>query len=180
MGEINKHVSDGVNKLPVENKCDLKPKTVKTKEAKEFSKSEAERVDVMDTLQRAISSIEKEMAKNPTFLQKAIDTRNTNSVIVALSHHDEDFIVNSLQLMMRRTTEQITDERQVLLIQNSPRTVDVPLLQYIDTTVDVQVAKALQKTTRGLHNEVQRNQDGQEAAFCPAHDREQEPGCFRQ
>ena len=48
-GEINKHVSDGVNKHPVENKCDLKPKLVKTKEAKNFSKSEAEMVDVMDT-----------------------------------------------------------------------------------------------------------------------------------
>ena len=84
MGEINKHVSDGVSKLPVENKCDLKPKTVKTKDAKEFSKSEAERVDVMDTLQRAISRIEKEMVKNPTFVQKAIDTRNTNSILVAL------------------------------------------------------------------------------------------------
>ena len=23
LGEINKHVSDGINKLPVENKCDL-------------------------------------------------------------------------------------------------------------------------------------------------------------
>ena len=23
VGEINKHVSDGVNKLPVENKCDI-------------------------------------------------------------------------------------------------------------------------------------------------------------
>ena len=66
--EINKHVSDGVNKHPVENKCDVKPKTAKTKEAKDYSKSEAEMVDVMDTLQHAISIIEKEMAKNLTIL----------------------------------------------------------------------------------------------------------------
>ena len=39
-------------------------RTVKTKEAKNFSKSEAEMVDVMDTLQRVISIIEKEIAKN--------------------------------------------------------------------------------------------------------------------
>ena len=52
-------------------------------------------------------------------------------------------------------------QRQVLVIQQAPRTGDVPLLQYIDTTVDVPVAKR-----RGLHDEVQRNQDGQEAAFC--------------
>ena len=41
--EINKHVSDGVYKHPVENKCDF--------EAKDFSKSEAELVDVNNTLQ---------------------------------------------------------------------------------------------------------------------------------
>ena len=48
-------------------------------------------------------------------------------------------------------------QRQVLVIQKAPRTADVPLLQYIDTTVDVPAAKALQKTARGLHDEVQRN-----------------------
>ena len=41
-------------------------KTVKTKEAKDFSKSETEMLDVMDTLQHAISIIEKELAKSPT------------------------------------------------------------------------------------------------------------------
>ena len=75
-------------------------KTVKIKEAKDFSKSEAEMVDVMDT--RAISNVEKEMAKNLTFLQKKIDTRNTNNATVAL--------INSFQrTVLKRTTEQITD-----------------------------------------------------------------------
>ena len=32
-------------------------------------------------------------------------------------------------------------QRQVLVIQKAQRTVDVPLLQHIDTTVDVPVAK---------------------------------------
>ena len=59
-------------------------KTVKTKEAKDCSKSEAEMVDVMDTLQHVISVIQKEMANNTTFLQKGIDTRNTNHAMVAL------------------------------------------------------------------------------------------------
>ena len=59
-------------------------KTVKTKRAKDFSKSEAEQVEVMSTLQRAISIIDKEMTKNTTFLQKEIDTRNANSVLAAL------------------------------------------------------------------------------------------------
>ena len=80
-------------------------KTVKTKKqgAKEFSKSEAKWVDVMDTLQHAISIIEKEIAKNLAFLQKEIDTGNTNNAMVAL--------INSLQqtMMMKCTTEQIGD-----------------------------------------------------------------------
>merc|ERR1719414_1143082 len=54
---------------------------VREKEAKDFSKSEAELLDVVDTLQRAISIIQKEMAKNPAFLQKKIDTRNLNNVV---------------------------------------------------------------------------------------------------
>ena len=65
----------------------------------------------MDTLQHEIKIIEKEMAKNPTFLQKEIDTRNTNRHHGS-SHRDEDLMVKSLQrtmLMRRRTTEQITD-----------------------------------------------------------------------
>ena len=59
-----------------------KPKTVKTKEAKDFSKSEAELVDVVDALQHVISTIEKEMATNRTFLQKEIGSRNTNNATV--------------------------------------------------------------------------------------------------
>ena len=85
--EINKHVSDGF-------RAENKPKTAKTKEAKDFRKSEAELVDVMDTFQRVISIIEKEMAKNFTFLQKEIGTRNTNYATVALITK-EDLNVNS-------------------------------------------------------------------------------------
>ena len=65
-------------------------------------------------------------------------------------------------------------QRQMLVIQKPQRTVDVPLLQYIDTTVDVPIAKR-----RGLYDEVQRNQDGQEPAFCLVQDREQEADCRR-
>ena len=79
-----------INKHPVENKYDLRPKPVKTTEAKDFNKSEAETVDVIDTLQHVIS-IEKEVAKNLTFLQMEIDTRNTNNATVALiTYHRAD------------------------------------------------------------------------------------------
>ena len=94
MSKINKHVSDGINK---------DRENPKNKGAREFSKSEAEWVDVMDTLQHAISIIEKEIAKNLAFLQKEIDAGNTNNAMVAL--------INSLQqtMMMKCTTEQIGD-----------------------------------------------------------------------
>ena len=82
-----------------------KPKTVKTKEAKDCSKSEAELVDIMDTFQHVTSIIEKEKAKNLTILAEGIGIRNTNNATVAL--------INSLQQtvsMMRRTIEQINDQ----------------------------------------------------------------------
>ena len=60
-------------------------RAVREKEAKDKSKSEAELVDVVDTLERAISIIQREMSKNPAFLQKKIDTRNINNVISALT-----------------------------------------------------------------------------------------------
>ena len=92
-------------------RAENKPKTAKIKEAKDFNKSEAELVDVMDKFEHGISIIEKEMAKNPIFMQKGIDTRNTNNATVALITK-EDLNVNGFQQtvsMMRRTTEQITD-----------------------------------------------------------------------
>ena len=75
-------------------------------------------------------------------------------------------------------------QRQVLVIQKVPRTADVPLLQHSDTTVDVPVAKQRREdtteTARRLHDEAQRNPDGQEATFSTAQDRGQEAECLRQ
>ena len=68
-------------------------------------------VDVKDTLQHAISIIEKEIAKNPTILQKEIDTRK-HEQRHGSAHHKKDLNVKSLQQtvsMMKRSTEQITD-----------------------------------------------------------------------
>ena len=87
--EINKHISDDV-------RAENKPKTAKIKEAKDFNKPEAELVDVMDTFQHGISIIEKEMAKNPIFIQKGIGRRNTNNATEALITK-EDFNVNGSQ-----------------------------------------------------------------------------------
>ena len=58
---------------------------VREKEAKVFNKFEAELLDIVDTLPRAIAIIRTEVAKNAAFLQKKIDTRNLNNVVAALT-----------------------------------------------------------------------------------------------
>ena len=45
---------------------------VREDEVKEYSKSEAQSADEVGTLERAISIIQREMSKNPAFLQKKI------------------------------------------------------------------------------------------------------------
>ena len=82
---------------------------MKIKEAKDFSKSEAEMVDVMDTLKRATSNVEKEMAKNLTYLQKEIDTRNTNNATVALINN---LSANSVKKYHRADHRRFTPETQ--------------------------------------------------------------------
>jgi len=51
------------------------------KEAKDYSQSEAELVDVVGTLERAFSIIQREMSRNLVFVQKKIETRNIINVI---------------------------------------------------------------------------------------------------
>ena len=101
--EINKYVSDDV-------RAENKPKTAKTTEAKDFSKSEAELVDVTDTLQHVISIIEKKMAKNGILAERNRFTEHEQSH--GSAHHDKNLNANSFQQtvsMMKRITEQITD-----------------------------------------------------------------------
>ena len=84
---------------------------MRTEEAKDFRKSEAELVDVMDTLQRAISIIQKGDGQEPCILAEG-NRHTEHEQRHGSSHHKEDVNVKSFQrtvLMMRRTTEQITD-----------------------------------------------------------------------
>ena len=70
-------------------------------------------VDVMDTLQNANSNIEMEIAKNFTILAIHGNRYTEHELRNGSSHHDADLNVNGLQqtvsMMMKRTTEQITD-----------------------------------------------------------------------
>jgi len=58
--------------------------TIRNKEAADFSASEAELSDTIDTLGRAIGILSKEMAKNPASFAQ-IDTQNMASAVQALS-----------------------------------------------------------------------------------------------
>jgi len=57
---------------------------IRDKEAAEFAKAEAELVDTVDTLDRTITVLEREMAKNPAAFAQ-IDTSNTKMLVQALS-----------------------------------------------------------------------------------------------
>ena len=59
------------------------PPRLREKEAQDYSKSVAELLVVVDTLQHAISIILDEMAKNPAFC-RGKTTRNVNNVVAAL------------------------------------------------------------------------------------------------
>merc|ERR1719253_227571 len=58
--------------------------TVREKEAADFAASEAELVESIDTLGRAITMIEREMAKNPALVQQA-NSGDLNALLKSLS-----------------------------------------------------------------------------------------------
>ena len=57
---------------------------VREKETKDSSASEAEILDVVDTLQRVIRILQEEMTKNPAYLLKMADTHNMNRVFTTI------------------------------------------------------------------------------------------------
>ena len=84
-------------------------------------------------------------------------SRNEQKIFTGIKDDVEQHTMN-IPVVMRR---------QVLVIQKAPRPVDIPLLQYIDTTVDVPVAKQRRENTTEtarrlrdtLHNEIQENKN---------------------
>merc|ERR1719517_126201 len=57
---------------------------IRKKEAADFAANEAELVDVIDTLSRAISILEREMAKNPAAFAQ-VDTSSLSKILSSLS-----------------------------------------------------------------------------------------------
>jgi len=76
------------------DEADLKAATeIREKEHADFSAEETDLVDTVDTLERAIGIIEREMAKNPALVQ--IQAKNTQSIVAALKSLVEASALNS-------------------------------------------------------------------------------------
>jgi len=96
---ISKSISDGeVATANIEElagsiatgEADLKSATnIRSKEAADFGTNQAELVDVIDTLSRAIAVLERQMAKNPAAFAQ-VDTSNINAIAKSL-----DAVVNA-------------------------------------------------------------------------------------
>merc|ERR1719351_442733 len=90
IGELTSSITVSTSKIDelvaaiAADDTELKDATaVRTKEAADFAKNEAELMDCIDTLERAISIISKEMAKNPAALAQ-IDTSSTARLVQTL------------------------------------------------------------------------------------------------
>jgi len=91
IGELTSSISVSTSKIDelvaaiAADDAELKDATtVREKEAADFAKNEGELMDVIDTLERAITIISKEMAKNPAALAQ-IDTSSTARLVQTLS-----------------------------------------------------------------------------------------------
>jgi phage shock protein A len=91
IGELSSNIDVSTSKIEelagaiAENEADLKKATqIREKEAAEFAVSDKELADTVDTLERAISNISRQMASNPAALAQ-IDTTNMNSLVQSLS-----------------------------------------------------------------------------------------------
>jgi len=87
--------------------------TVREKEAADFAKNEAELMDVIDTLERAISIISKEMAKNPAALAQ-IDTSSTARLVQTLGAVIDaaGFAANDKQKLVALVQSQNSDDQE--------------------------------------------------------------------
>jgi chaperonin cofactor prefoldin len=89
--------------------------TVRTKEAADFAKNEAELMDCIDTLERALSIISKEMAKNPAALAQ-IDTSSTARLVQTLGAVIDaaGFAANDKQKLVALVQSQNSDDQEEL------------------------------------------------------------------
>merc|ERR1719195_2482670 len=90
IAELSSSITVGVSKIEelvasiAKDDAELKEATaIRKKENAEFAKNEAELMDALDTLERAIGILTKEMEKNPAALAQ-VDTSNTRRLVQTL------------------------------------------------------------------------------------------------
>jgi len=83
IGTCDANIAKLVKQIATATKDLADAAAIRGKEAEEFGANEAELMDTIDTLKRAISMISKEMTKNPAFAQ--VDTTNFRALVQSLS-----------------------------------------------------------------------------------------------
>jgi len=93
IGAADQQIDELSNSISTDE-ADLKAATeIRTKENADFAAEEADLVDTVDTLERAIAIIEREMAKNPALLQA--ESQNSGNLVAALKALVEASAINS-------------------------------------------------------------------------------------
>jgi len=120
LGELSSSITVSTSKIDelvaaiAADDSELKDATVvREKESADFAKNEAELMDVIDTLERAISIISKEMAKNPAALAQ-IDTSSTARLVQTLGAVIDaaGFAANDKQKLVALVQSQNSDDQE--------------------------------------------------------------------
>lgn len=120
IGELSSSITVSTSKIDelvaaiAADDSELKDATVvREKESADFAKNEAELMDVIDTLERAISIISKEMAKNPAALAQ-IDTSSTARLVQTLGAVIDaaGFAANDKQKLVALVQSQNSDDQE--------------------------------------------------------------------
>lgn len=85
IGSSNDKIEDLAGAIAADEKELKEASSVRAKEAADFAASEAELVDAIDTLDRAVMVLEKEMKKNPAALAQVDAASNVNKMLKSLS-----------------------------------------------------------------------------------------------
>ena len=85
---------------------------IREKEHADFAAIESELVDTVDTLDRAIMMLEREMAKNPAMLQKTVNTANVQEMLQVLNVviNSAGLASNDRQKLMALVQDKQTDD----------------------------------------------------------------------
>jgi len=164
IGELTSSITVSTSKIDelvaaiAADDSELKDATVvREKESTDFSKNEAELMDVIDTLERAISIISKEMAKNPAALAQ-IDTSSTARLVQTLGVVIDalGFAANDKQKLVTLIQSQNSDDQEpgapeaAVYKTHSSGILDV--LEYMKEKAEGSLSDLRKEETNSKHN----------------------------